>query len=104
MADFQLIPGGVGLNIIDSFYSQTPMVTINNAGHGPEIFYIENNKNGIISEDDLNKYSNIVIGLINNENKLNRLKMGCKESAGIYTIENMADSFYNGIINILGKN
>jgi len=101
ISDFQLMPGSVGLNIIDSFYSQTPLVTILNSSHGPEILYLENKKNGLLVNDDLAEYVNSVVEIIGNDKKLYQLKEGCLESSKVYTIENMADNFYNGILQTL---
>jgi len=90
------------LNIIDSFYSQTPLITLKNSNHGPEIIYLENNYNGIMTNDNINEYIKAVLDILTDENKLNSLKYGCAESAKIYTIENMAENFYQGIIKALG--
>lgn len=102
IADFQLMPGAVGLNIVDSFYSQTPLVTTNDPNHGPEIDYLENNKNGLITQANIEDYANGVLKLLNDDEKMNQLKSGCEKSAQIYTIENMAENFYQGIIKVLG--
>jgi len=102
LSDFELLPGLVGLNIIDTFYSQTPLITITNSKHSPEIIYLENNYNGIMTNDNINEYIKAVLDILTDENKLNSLKYGCAESAKIYTIENMAENFYQGIIKALG--
>lgn len=102
LSDVQLIPGSVGLNVIDSFYSETPLVTITNSNHGPEVIYLENEKNGVLTNDNVNDYSETVINILRDEEKLTVLKKGCEQSAKIYTIENMAENFYRGIIKTLG--
>lgn len=97
IADFQMITGVVGLNIIDSFYSQTPLITIFSSTNSPEIEYLKNGKNGIITRDDLTEYANSVVEIIRDEEKLKLLKIGCIESSKIYTIEMMAENFTVGI-------
>ena len=61
MAAMQFMPGAVGLGILDSFALQTPMVTTTQNFHGPEIEYLENGKNGIITEDNIETYTNAII-------------------------------------------
>lgn len=102
LSDVQLIPSSVGLNVIDSFYTETPLVTITDSNHGPEIIYLENEKNGVLTNDNVNDYSESVINILRDEEKLTVLKKGCEQSAKIYTIENMAENFYQGIIKTLG--
>ncbi len=51
MASLLLLPGAVGLAILDAFVTETPMVTTDYKLHGPEIAYLENNKNGIITDN-----------------------------------------------------
>jgi L-malate glycosyltransferase len=47
----QLMPGLVGLGILDSFALQTPIVTTNFPFHSPEFSYLVNGENGIITAD-----------------------------------------------------
>lgn len=101
LSDIQLIPGSVGLNIIDSFYSMTPLVTIINSNHGPEINYLINGENGLFTEDDIYDYANTVVNILRDPIRLEELKLGCAKSAKLYTIENMADNFYHGIVKTL---
>jgi glycosyltransferase involved in cell wall biosynthesis len=98
LADFQMMPGSVGLNIIDSFCAETPIVTIAGADHGPEIDYMQNNENGISTDDELMDYVGCVLSLINDGEMLARLKHGCRRSAVVYTIEKMAANFEIGIL------
>lgn len=102
ISDLQLIPGLVGLNIIDSFYSITPLITLENSKHSPEIIYLEDGKNGLITKDSIDDYTKKIIEVLKDEKKLSELKSGCEQSANFYTIENMAENFYQGIIKVLG--
>jgi glycosyltransferase involved in cell wall biosynthesis len=101
LADFFMLPGLVGLAILDSFSFNCPVVTTEYEYHSPEIEYLENGENGIITKNNLNSYINAVDQLINNREKLNYLKKNCKESALNYTVENMVKNFAAGIANAL---
>ncbi|HYG37843.1 MAG TPA: glycosyltransferase family 4 protein [Cytophagales bacterium] len=98
-----LMPGLVGLAILDSFALQTPIVTTDFPFHSPEIEYLENGKNGLITEDNTQDYSNAVIRLFKEEKLRNELLEGCKASALKYTVEKMVDNFAEGILACLRK-
>jgi glycosyltransferase involved in cell wall biosynthesis len=96
----QIMPYYVGLGVLDSFAMETPMITTSNSSHGPEIEYIKNGINGIITNDDLADYSQAIIDTLKSE-KYIELIQGCKLSAEIYTIEAMVENFKNGILSCL---
>jgi hypothetical protein len=98
----QLMPGAVGLGILDSFALETPIVTTYDNSHGPEMEYLENEKNGIITANELEEYSRIIIDLFKNKQYLDLIE-GCKESASIFTIEKMVQNFKNGIVKCLDR-
>ena len=97
LASFQLIPGLVGLNIIDSFSTLTPLITTENRLHSPEISYMINYENGIITGNTLEEYTEAIVKFANDPQLEEKMKEGCMRARKIYTIENMADNFYLGI-------
>ena len=97
MADVLLMPGLVGLAILDSFAMQTPIVTTNYPYHSPEIEYLENGINGIMTENTVEAYSKNIISLLEDKGKIDALKKGCIESAQKYTLENMVNNFTDGV-------
>jgi glycosyltransferase involved in cell wall biosynthesis len=101
ISDFLLLPGAVGLHIVDSFVLETPIITTKNNTHGVEIDYLVNNKNGIITDNNMQDYINTIIKLCCDNILLERLKEGCRESSHKYTIENMVENFLRGILNCL---
>lgn len=101
LASFQMIPGLVGLNVIDSFVTVTPLITTDNKLHSPEISYLENYNNGIITENSLESYAGAVIDYAKSKSLQQKLSEGCMKARETYTIENMAANFYNGIIKAL---
>ena len=98
----QIMPYYVGLGILDSFAMETPIVTTSNPYHGPEIIYLNNGINGIMTKDNINDYSQAVIETLKTKKYLDLIK-GCKLSAEKYTLESMVENFKNGIIECLSS-
>lgn len=101
MSKLFLMPGLVGLAILDSFATQTPMVTTQYPYHSPEIEYLKNKENGLMTQDNVASYANEVIRLLTDENALEELKVGCLESSTLYSTEKMVQNFKNGVIKCL---
>jgi glycosyltransferase involved in cell wall biosynthesis len=98
-----LMPGLVGLAILDSFAMQTPTVTTNYLFHSPEIEYLENGENGLITNENTTEYASAVVRVLKDNTLRAQLIEGCKKSASKYTIENMVNNFTEGILKCLGK-
>ena len=45
-----LMPGAVGLGVLDAFAAGLPVVTAAGTGHGPELEYLESGVNSVIAE------------------------------------------------------
>ncbi len=101
IAQVMLIPGAVGLSILDAFVSRVPIVTTDCRGHGPEIAYLKNGVNGIMTPDNVSDYSEAVVRILHHDAERARLCVGCCESAGEYTLENMINRFAAGIASCL---
>lgn len=100
IAQIQLLPYYVGLGIVDSFALETPIITTTNPFHGPEIDYLENGVNGLVSNDNYDDYYQTVIDAIKNKTYLELID-GCKASTEKLTIDIMVQNFKNGIIGCL---
>jgi glycosyltransferase involved in cell wall biosynthesis len=100
IASLQLMPGLVGLGILDSFALETPIITTEYPYHSPEIEYLSNNVNGIITKNTLEEYTNAIISLFKSKKHLQLIEE-CRKSAGIYTVEAMVDNFKMGIVKCL---
>ena len=97
VAAIQMMPGAVGLGVLDSFTLETPLITTYNPSHGPEIDYIEDGVNGIITNDNVDEYTHAIIDLLSSGKYINMIE-NCKKSAQKYTIENMIENFKTGIL------
>ena len=101
IADLLMAPGAVGLGVMDAFACQTPLVTTNCPGHGPEFAYLENGINSIITENHVSAYVEACVRLLGDSSALASLQAGCARSAQVYTLENMVERFSDGIISCL---
>ncbi len=92
-----LMPGMVGLAIVDSFVGETPLFTTDIPIHSPEIAYLMNGVNGVITPNSTDAFANIVVEYLNAESKQALMQRGCQESAKKYSLENMVENFTLGI-------
>lgn len=104
LASFQLIPGLVGLNIIDSFITLTPLITTENRLHSPEISYLVNYENGIMTGNTLEEYTGAIVKFARDPRLQETMKQGCMKARELYTIEHMSDNFFRGIMKALEAN
>ena len=96
----QLMPYALGLGLVDSFALETPIITTSSPYHGPEIDYLENGINGIMTEDNQDDYSTKVIETLKNKSYV-ELRKGCRVSADKITLESMVTNFKEGILSCL---
>lgn len=97
LSDVFLMPGLVGLAILDSFAMQTPIITTNYPFHSPEIEYLENEKNGLLVNQDVQDYANAVVKVLREKSLLEKLRKGGKKSAEQYTLDKMVANMADGI-------
>jgi len=104
MAKLLLMPGLVGLVVVDSFALGVPLVTTDYPFHSPEIDYLKDGENGCIVKcgEDAGVYAESVAELLGAPERLAKLKAGAITSAAEHTIENMASSFADGVMRCLG--
>jgi len=102
LAQVMLNPGLVGLGILDSFVCGVPMLTTDCGIHSPEIAYLVNGRNGVMTEDNLEAFVHACVRLLRDPEELSHLRAGCAASAVDYTLENMVRSFADGIESALG--
>ena len=96
-----LMPGLVGLAIVDSFVTETPIFTTDLPLHSPEVAYLQDGINGMMTGFAVDAYANAVAAYLEDGAAQEKLKRGCAESAGMYTLDNMVANFAAGIKNCL---
>jgi len=92
-----LLPGAVGLAVIDSFSLGVPMITVDNESHGPEASYLQDEVNSLITSRDLTCYAKTVSNYFRDVDLQNKLKSGCVLMARDITIENMVARYVAGV-------
>ena len=98
-----LMPGLVGLVIIDSFALGVPLVTTDYPYHSPEFSYHVNNLNAVVSSpwESEEAYVGRVCELLMDDQALAQLKGGALDSAKSYSMENMVNRMVSGICSAL---
>lgn len=102
LADVVINPGLVGLHILDSFCSGTPMVTTAESRHSPEIAYLKDGVNGLVVHGDAGRYADAVITLFKDGARLETIKQAALADARHYTLEHMVEQFADGIVRCVG--
>ena len=92
-----LMPGLVGLGVLDSFAYGTPMVTTDVPYHSPEIEYLRHGENGMIVADDVRTYAEAVTELLTDEPRRLQLRQGAEAALETFSIQAMAQRFADGV-------
>jgi glycosyltransferase involved in cell wall biosynthesis len=102
LADVFLMPGLLGLAVLDAFAAGVPVVTTNVPIHSPEIEYLEEGRNGLVTAVNPESYSEAVVTILRNHEWLERLRHGARACGEKHTIENMVANFCHGVLCALG--
>lgn len=94
-----LMPGLVGLVVLDSFALGVPMVTTDYPYHSPEISYLKDGVNGVIVSPwtDVVTYAKRVVQLLETPKSIDQLRENALKTAQEYSVEQMAENFLVGI-------
>jgi len=101
LADALLAPGRVGLVTVDAFAAGLPLLATELPIHGPEIEYLKNGYNGLMTEHETSKYARATVDLLLDRARLRALQAGAASSGEIHTLENMVERFRQGICSCL---
>jgi glycosyltransferase involved in cell wall biosynthesis len=103
MSSVLLMPGLVGLAIVDSFAAAIPIFTTDVPVHSPEIAYLKNGINGVMTPPIVGAYAGAVGAYLNDFEAQRAFHYECSRSAQEYTLGNMVSNFCAGITLCLGK-
>jgi len=105
LGDALLLPGLVGLAILDGFALGLPLITADVPFHSHEVDYLVDGRNGVLVRDwrSADAYAGAVARTLGDPALLARLREGCRVAADTYTIEAMADHFAAGALAALGR-
>lgn len=103
LAKLLLLPGLVGLAMLDALAFEVPLVTTDVPYHSPEIAYLVDGANGVMvsDPDDVAAYAAAIVELLRDDGRRERLAARCRADGERYTIEAMAERFARGIRNAL---
>lgn len=103
LARVALMPGLVGLGVLDAFCLGVPMVTTDYPYHSPEIDYLTHEKSGWISRPwhDCEKYAKDVVELLKSPALRHRLAQAGLVLAETLTVEAMTRHFCEGVLRCL---
>lgn len=103
LADVLLNPGVVGLVINDAMALGLPTITTNFPTHSPEIDYLHDGINGIITSpwEDVQRFAEASVKLLQNPSHLEAMKAAAFESGNGFSAEIMASNFASGIVTAL---
>lgn len=103
IADVFLLPGRVGLAILDGFAAGLATVATRLSIHGPEMEYLEENVNGLLTDSDPEAYAAAVCKVIFDRGLQWKLRNGAALSAEKYSIDSMVTRFRDGILDCLAR-
>lgn len=94
-----LMPGLLGLAVLDAGAAELPTLTTDFPWHSPEIAYVEHGVNGLIVPgwQDPSAYAKAVAELLDDAPRLEKMTDEAAKLAARYTIEAMADRFSEGV-------
>lgn len=98
VADVTIHPGLVGLHVIDSFATQTPLVIADLEYHSHEVSYLTAHNSVVLpAEIDAEGYAEAVVDVLGDEERLSELRAGCRQAAECYTLDAMVRNFADGV-------
>ena len=98
-ASVMLMPGLVGLSVVDAFAAGTPVVTEASPFHSPEFEYLEDGLNAIVLPNRASAadYAGALLDALRDPPRMSRLRSGCAGSAAVYTLDAMIENYADGV-------
>jgi L-malate glycosyltransferase len=101
ISDVFLMPGLVGLAIVDAFTIGLPVFTTDIPIHSPEIEYLQPGENGVITVHDAGAYAAAVCRVLDDPDALARMREAARATAARLTLAHMVEAFATGITRCL---
>lgn len=100
LADLHLMPGRVGLAVLDSFALGVPLVTVADSAHSPEVAYLRDGENGLVLPAGTTpvQYAHAAAGLMLDRGRRAALERACLEASKGLTVESMTERFVDGVL------
>jgi glycosyltransferase involved in cell wall biosynthesis len=97
-SDIAIIPGRVGLAVLEMASAGLPMTTFAVSRHGAEIVYLKDGINGLFLSRDINAAAKELGTLLTDRPALERMRHEALSMASKYTIRRMAVNFAHGVM------
>jgi L-malate glycosyltransferase len=97
-SDIAIIPGRVGLAVLEMASAGLPMATFGVSRHGAEIAYLKDGINGLFLTGDINAAAKELETLLTDRPALERMRNEALSTSSKYTIQRMAVNFADGVI------
>jgi L-malate glycosyltransferase len=102
-SDFMVMPGSVGLSIVDAFAAGLPLLTTQMQGHGPEIAYLAPGKNGDMTEATAPAIAQAMQRLAGDAQLLVSWQKQARRDGDAYSVQAMAQRFGQGVLQALQR-
>lgn len=102
LADVLMIPSGVGLVALDSLALGKPIVSMRGNGHGPEIAYLEDGVDALMTTGGAEPYSQELSRLLLDTHRLHAMQTACLAKADRYSVEAMVARVREGVLSAMG--
>jgi glycosyltransferase involved in cell wall biosynthesis len=96
-SDIAIIPGRVGLAVLEMASAGLPMVTFAASLHGAEIAYLKDGINGLFIDRDIDAAAKELGALLTERPALECMRNEALSTASKYTVRNMAKNFADGV-------
>ena len=103
VASLMMIPGWVGLVVLDAGALRLPIITSDRQDHSVEIDYVTDGVNGLVCPVDETAAAAMISELLRDSDRLARMTAASRKLADETTIENMASRFTQGILDCLAQ-
>ncbi len=103
VASVQLMPGLVGLNIVDAFAMGIPTITTDIDYHSPEIEYMVDGVNGLVTPAHATPldFAKVTADLLNDTERLQKMSAAAELASTELSTGDMARRFADGIVQAL---
>jgi len=95
--DIFVLPSHVGLSILDGFAAGLPVVVGRFNNHCPEIVYLQDGVNGVLTEAAPDAYAAALVRLANDDALRERMGAAAQRTAARYSVQGMAENFAEGV-------
>lgn len=95
-----LMPGLLGLAVLDAAAAGLPTITTAYPWHSPEIAYLEDGVSGLMVRDwqDPRSYADAVTAMLLDRPRLNAMAAAARAMVDYYSVEAMAERFAKGVL------